>query len=188
MICPHCGVFVQFHLTGASITGIRHSIVRCTNCDERTYVILKVTNGTHEVIDYYPKRIPQIDKSFPNDVRDDYIEAIRCFEVNAYKACVVMCRRSLQASALEKGANKSRLVDQLEELMDNGIITQSLYEWTTEIRHEGNIGAHPDKDGLKYVTKDDAQAILHFVEEYLKHVYEMPARVAEKRAKRTKNP
>ena len=137
-----------------------------------TYLILKVTNGTHEVIDHYPKKIPQIDKSVPKNVADDYVEAMSCFDVKAYKACVVMCRRALQASAIEKGAKKNRLVEQLEDLKNNDIITKDLFEWATEIRLEGNIGAHPDKDGLKDVTIDDAQAILHFVEEYLKYVYE----------------
>jgi hypothetical protein len=137
-----------------------------------------------KIIDFYPKRTPKIDKSVPANIANDYIEAIKCFDVGAPKASVAMCRRALQSSVVEKGATKDKLNDQIDELCDKGIITKDIREWAHEIRFMGNIGAHPDKDGLKDVTLEDAQEMLEFVEQYLNYVYIMPSRVITHREKR----
>jgi len=139
-----------------------------------------------EIVDQYPKRVPIMDKSVPSEVARDYVEAIKCFDVGANRGSVVMCRRSLQSSVIERGAKKGRLVDQIDELHDNQIITKDIRDWAHEIRLTGNIGAHPDEDGLEDVTPDDAEELLKFMEEYLNYVYIMPAKVAEKRAKKLK--
>lgn len=76
-------------------------------------------------IDRYPKRIPKLDDSIPEDISADYAEALRCYDVNSYKASVVMCRRAIQSSTLEKGATKNRLFDQINEIHSNGTITDA---------------------------------------------------------------
>jgi hypothetical protein len=83
---------------------------------------------------------------------------------------------------MEQGANKNkRLVTQIDELADKGIITRSLQNFAHEIRLEGNDGAHPDPDGLAQVTPKDADDIIEFTREYLHHVYVMPARLTARR-------
>jgi len=138
----------------------------------------------NEIIDYYPKRAPKPDSSIPKKVTDDYVEAIKCFDVGANKASVVMCRRALQNSAIEKGAKKGRLVDQIDELYGREIITKDVRDWTHEIRLTANIGAHPDEDGLQVVTQEEADELIKFTEEYLNYVYIMPAKVAKRRARK----
>jgi len=95
-----------------------------------------------------------------------------------------MCRRVLQSSAIQKGAKKEKLVDQIDELYEKETITKDIRDWAHEIRLTGNIGAHPDKDGLQDVTSEDADELIKFMEEYLKYAYIMPAKVAEKRARK----
>jgi hypothetical protein len=133
------------------------------------------------ILDQYPKRTPKLDEAIPSDVASDYIEAIKCYDVSAFKASVVMCRRALQTSVLDKGASKGNLNDQIDELCRKGIITEDIGNWSHEIRLTGNIGAHPD--GLENVTAQDAEDLIHFMEEYLNYVYIMPAKVAAKRAR-----
>lgn len=135
----------------------------------------------NEIIDQYPKRIPKLDPAIPSDVANDYVEAIKCFDVSACKASVVMCRRALQTSVIGKGASKGHLIDQIDELCTKGIITEDIKNWAHEIRLTGNIGAHPD--GLENVTPEDAEDLIKFMEEYLNYVYIMPAKVAAKRAR-----
>ena len=137
-----------------------------------------------DTIAKYPMRIPKLHESIPEMVGNDYVEAIKCFDIGANKASVVMCRRAIQSSVIEKDANKGRLVDQIDELYDSQIITKDIKDWAHEIRVTGNIGAHPDEDGLQNVTKEDAEELIKFMEEYLNYVYIMPAKVAKKRAKK----
>jgi len=178
LICPHCGVYSTISIRTAYDS---HHIYVCDQCDR---LILLVINDKNQITDQYPKRIPKLDPSIPQDVANDYVEAIKCIDINANKASVAMCRRALQASLIQKGAKKEKLVEQIDELFNKGIITEDIKDWAHEIRLTGNIGAHPDQDGLKDVTSQDAEELIRFIEEYLNYVYIMPAKVAAKRAKK----
>jgi uncharacterized protein DUF4145 len=43
------------------------------------------------------------------------------------------------------------------------------------IRLGGNLGAHPDRDGLADVGRDDVEAMLRFLRDFFRYVYEIPA-------------
>ncbi len=179
--CPYCDVRStvswRTQITGKSQV---FEILQCDNCNE---LILRITEGKY--VRHYPARIPKLDTSIPEQVANDYVEAIKCFDVGANKAAVVMCRRALQNSVLEKGAKKEKLFDQIDELHTNQVITKDIKDWAHEIRITGNIGAHPDQDGLEDVTKEDAEELIRFMEEYLNYVYTMPSVLAKKRTART---
>lgn len=190
--CPHCdsiATYTPIHDTREHVSELQegklyHVLVLCDNekCGGVTLLIFKgvrMTTVRHtyvdsELVDQYPKRIPKLHESIPRQVADDYIDAIKSFDVGAWKASVVMCRRALQGSVIEKGAKKDKLWEQIDELHDRQIITKDIKDWAHEIRLTGNIGAHPDKDGLEDVTKEDAKELIDFIEEYLNYVYIMP--------------
>lgn len=205
--CPHCdtkATYTAFYDPRENVRELKegrlyHVLVYCDNkkCGRVTLLIYKgVTKTTTrgrkyeyvdtELVDQYPKRTPKPHKSIPRQVADDYVDAITCFDIGAWKASVVMCRRALQGSMIEKGAKKDKLWEQIDELYEQEIITKSIKDWAHEIRLTGNIGAHPDKDGLEDVTKEDAKELIDFMEEYLNYVYVMPSKVAAKRAKKEK--
>ena len=208
--CPHCGVITTYTIVRdtrpayaeAQREGkLYHTLVSCDNdnCGNITLFIFKgvkkpyktLRGGTGysiglELVDQYPKRIPKFHESIPRQVADDYIEAIKCFDISSWKASVVMCRRALQGSVIDKGAKKDKLWEQIDELYDQQIITKGIKDWAHEIRLTGNIGAHPDKDGLEDVTQEDAKELIDFMEEYLNYVYIMPSKVAAKRVKKEK--
>lgn len=176
-VCPFCNVHSTFtHQVSYSFYSIR----TCDRCGNPVYFI----KMGDELKDYYPKRTPQTDKSVSTEIADDYKESVKCFDVGALKASVVMSRRVIQSSALERGIKKGKLRDQIDELHAKKLIPDSVKEWAHEIRLTGNIGAHPDEDLLQDVTKDDAEELIRFVEEYLNYVYVMPARVKAQRKRR----
>lgn len=184
--CPHCNA-VSTHKIACGNGD--HVLLICDNCDKIVYVMLKHVPQEHggavpAIADMYPKRTPKTDIAIPRNVADDYIEAVKCFDVGAHRASVVMCRRALQSSAIDRGAKKERLADQINELFQRGIITKELEDWSHEIRLSGNIGAHPNEDGLQDVVKDDTEEIIAFLEEFLNYVYIMPSRVSSRREKR----
>ena len=176
-LCPFCNV----HSTFSSFMSSGGYYIRtCDKCGNQVFFIFE----GNKLKDYYPKRTPQTDESIPNEIADDYKEAVKCFDAGAFKASVVMSRRAIQSSALERGIKKGRLRDQIDELHAKDLIPDSVKEWAHEIRLTGNIGAHPDEDLLQDVTKEDAQELIRFVEAYLNYVYVMPARVKAQRIRR----
>jgi hypothetical protein len=190
--CPHCAVTslfkpiascVQRSQQNASITVV--SATQCESCKQFALVIgqSQGLNQASRLIAFYPLGKPRdaVDPSVPKPIADDFAEALRCQHIQAYRACVVMCRRAIQSSALHLGANGGRLIDQIDDLSKNGIITAPLKEFAHEIRLTGNDGAHPDKDGLEDVAQKDGEAIIEFTREYLHHVYVMPAKLAGRR-------
>jgi hypothetical protein len=165
------------------------TILECNHCNNFLYVISDATrygDGTTSINlsktkDYYPKNNPKVDGSVPEKVARDFLEALVCFNVGAFKASVAMCRRALENSVIERGAKKGKLIEQINDLCDKQAITKDIKDWCHQIRIIGNMGAHPDEDGLEEVTQEDANDLINFMEEYLNYVYIMPAKVAEKR-------
>lgn len=150
----------------------------------------------------YPLGRPKddVNTSVPSTIAIDFSEALRCQWIDAYKACVVMCRRAVQSSALGLGAPKRKKLDQqIDFLFEKGKITEALKDFAHEVRLTGNIGAHPDKnsgqqqqeeqtaeaeddDNLEDVTPKDAEDIVEFTREYLHHVYVMPAKLLARKS------
>jgi len=132
----------------------------------------------------YPHPLPSpSDERIPEDIRKDLDEAKMCFSVGAYRACAVMARRAMQSSCIDKGSSKNKLVDQLQELADNGIITKDLKKWADVVRWVGNDAAHP---GNEEVFQEDAKDILNLAEQFLHVVYVAPAIAKERKSKRKK--
>jgi hypothetical protein len=190
-VCPHCSVpSLLFHVAGPHWKGPvgtqpaeSNCLLQCQNCQEVTFVI--ATRHPQTIILSYKASFPlgnpagSVDIRIPENVRNDFVEALFCETVQAYKATVVMCRRALQSSCKDLGAEGSRLIDQIDNLFSKGRITEALKKMAHEIRKLGNAGAHPDDDLLSDVTKDDAEDIVEFTEQYFEHIYVMPARMAE---------
>ncbi len=165
--------------------------MECDHCNNFLYVITSTYANSHDnnmnkIKDYYPKNRPKVDGIVPENVASVFLEAMVCFNVGAFRASAAMCRRALETSALERGATKGKkLVEQINELCEKQAITKDIKDWCHQIRIIGNMGAHPDDDGLEIVSQTDADDLINFMEEYLNYVYIMPAKVAEKRKRKT---
>ena len=191
-ICPHCGVNSllkpvathkeYFPQDGSNVVV---SAAQCEACKSFALVIGKQPSAKRPslLVSVYPLGRPRdaVDLSVPKVIAEDFAEALRCEWIKAYKACVVMCRRAIQSSAIALGAAGDKLINQIDSLFSQGTITKSLKDFAHEIRLTGNDGAHPDKDGLGDVTEGDASAIIEFTREYLHHVYVMPAKLAARK-------
>jgi uncharacterized protein DUF4145 len=183
--CPHCRRDAVFNIVSAPYWESEHGIVRiaavmqCPGCLKLILGIVlhipRTPNYDYEA--HYPLGKPNetVDPSVPQDVAEDFKEAIRCQWVQAYRACVVMCRRALQTSVLLLNAAGGTLIKQIEDLAAKGVITAPLKDFAHEIRLTGNAGAH--SDGLTDVKEADAEAIVEFTREFFDHVYVMPAKL-----------
>lgn len=184
--CPFCDNAATFDtMTEFAYTYYRYYLtMRCPNCDKIVFVLYDT--DSKKIMEIYPESVPTCDQRIPKKIADDFLEAKRCFGAGAYKGTVVMCRRALQNTTIHKGAKKKDLFDQLNELVTKGIIPEGLEKLAHSIRSMGNYGAHPDKDGLDKVIKEDAEEMLNFLDHFLNYVFVMPKRVEELESKSKK--
>ena len=194
-ICPYCGKNVAFSWVEPGIAGGQTTnasdyhfkdnnnglwfIGQCPSCENCVLIRMQLGHyhGEYSVTHIFPQPLPSpTDERIPEDIRDDLIEAKSCISVRAVKACVAMCRRALQAACLEKGAKKGDdLYKQIDELKENGVITESIKNWAHTVRWVGNDGLHPGSP----VTPDEAEDMLKLTEQMLHILYVMPAIAAK---------
>lgn len=156
-------------------------LVICRSCDE-PMVVRQSCLLEQDVLDMYPTTTPRTERlpGVPKRVEDDYNQAVTDAWFGSYRSAVAMARRAMQAIALDKGAPvKDRLVDQIDALKDAGVVTANLQKAAHMVRALGNDGAHPDKDGLDQIEKQDATESIDFLKSVLDHVYVLPHRIAE---------
>ena len=108
----------------------------------------------------------------PADIASDFREAIRCHWVKAFKATVLMCRKSLQVSCDKENAEGNDLFKQIDDLAHKGRITESLKKMAHRIRLLGNRGAHDYSDIDDSITEKDANDAINFMAHYLQHDFE----------------
>lgn len=187
--CPHCNFPSYFEPVGAAHyeNGNCRMVhpAQCQNC--KSFILLvgrrNQAQGQFSLEAFYPLGKPNdsVDEAVPLSIREDFAEALRCRWIKAYKATVTMCRRAIQSSVLDLGASDQKLVEQIDELATKGKLTTSLKDYAHEVRLAGNDGAHPDKDGLKDVSENDADDIIAFTRHFFDSVYVTPARLAARK-------
>lgn len=179
-LCPHCETKCSFFGNGSG-----NSIaLYCNSCKEGVFFKLSGSNNLRD--DYqdlirlddfqieisYPHAKVSADDAIPEEIAEDFKEAKKCISVDAKKATVTMCRRVLQNTCIAKGCNpKSDLINQIDELESNRLISPSMKDIAHTIRKVGNWGAHPQNDPLKDVTLEDASELLEFTSEFLDEIF-----------------
>ncbi len=132
-------------------------------------------------------------EAIPKNVREDLAEADRCFYAQAYRAAVVMHRRAIQNTILDKISDKSipdetvrdkKLWEQIDALFVNGLITKDLKETAHEIRYFGNFGAHPQDDELDNTTREDVEIIDRLTFDLMRTIYITPFETKKMKSKR----
>lgn len=127
---------------------------------------------------YYPSP-RRLSLAVPREIQAEYSEARKCFDAKAYRAAVVMVRRTLEGTCVDQGATKKTLAANLQEMKESGKIDGVLAEWANLLRITGNAGAHFGKE----VTAQDAEDALDFAEALIDHIYVLRARFDEFKAR-----
>jgi hypothetical protein len=194
--CPHCAANSCFRPMATylgqstyevSIKKYTQTAVSACECEScQGFVLVRGSRehqqqnqGIYGLIAVYPLGTPneQVEADVPPEIAEDFREALRCEWIKAFKACVVMCSRAVQASVIVLGAEGDTLVRQIDNLAKKGIITEPLKQFAHAVRLTRNVGAHPDKDGLEDIKLKDAADMIEFTREFLHHVYVMPAKL-----------
>jgi hypothetical protein len=127
---------------------------------------------------HYPLGTPddKVADEIPRDIASDFSEALRCQSVKAYNATLEMCRRALESSCLQLGADPKlgTLQKMIDWVYSQGKITSPLKDMAHKVRLGGDRGAHPSE---RIINPADADAVIEFTKEYFHHVYVMPAKL-----------
>jgi hypothetical protein len=107
----------------------------------------------------------------PDEIRMLYEEARRSASATAYTSAVLVCRKILMHIAVEEGAKPGgSFLSYIEDLSDKGFIPPHGKAWVDYVRTRGNEANHE----IVIMAKDDALALISFVEMLLRFIYEFP--------------
>jgi hypothetical protein len=211
-LCPRCNKQSSFDLLGALPATLSSNIrisqmidnkpdsndrvvsLLCRNCNQPVIVLEEKFVGDKAVKEgsssgtiwwkgffWWPFINIKFSPSIPEIIQHTLQEAKVTYATECYRASAVMSRRTLEAIAVDKGEIKGVLAQRIKNLKEKGFLDSNLGEWATEIRLIGNVGAHFDP--IDDVDKNDANQIIIFIEELIKYIYIMPAKIANRRNK-----
>jgi len=186
-VCPHCGrdsVFTR--VTDPYQRNLEYqvnqlaAVMECQGCLKYVLSVVRINHETWEFIVHYPLGNPDdsVDQAVPISIAADFSEALRCFFIQSYKACVAMCRRSVEASCQDLGATGGNLKERINSLFKSGRITEPLKDMAHKVRLTANEELHGQPDDLDAFTEPEAKDIVEFTREYFHHVYVMPEKLA----------
>jgi hypothetical protein len=155
--------------------GVKYAILQCQNCDQ-CFVVQCLIQKQNEWSSVYPIPTKIVSEEIPASIKDEFEEAYLCFAVGASRASVAMCQRTLESLWRENKASG------LNDLLNKGIISKSLFDRATEIRLWAGVTKHAPF--TQEVNKDDAEQLLTYLELILNEVYVETKRLEKLRKKR----
>ena len=152
----------------------RITFARCRKCDQPFLVgeeFYGGENGTEAWSDpyrVYPSRDNLLRTRLPQSVQNPYREAINCLKAQAYAATTMMCHRTLEAACIEHNISEPTLAASLAEMMTQGVIEASLFEWAEALPPVmSTSGSLVDAS----VSRKEAQDVLAFTDAFLAYLY-----------------
>jgi hypothetical protein len=147
-----------------------HSFGHCAVCKEPGVIETTESDygvfGDEQLFPVLPRGLP---KGLLRDrVEVSYREAAKCSAAEAWLATAVMVRRTLEAIGQEFDPKAKRLLDGLEAMKRQGVISEELLQWAHHLRVLGNHGAHP---GDEVVAPEDGQEAMEFLEAIAETIY-----------------
>jgi hypothetical protein len=187
--CGHCDSTVAAVVVGQLAGEVddpydayRISVARCPNCGGAIVALQGIQEDQLAQLDWgratrvWPKPESDLNPNIPANIRATLEQARSTFQINAYDACAVMCRRAIEEIAKRFGAGGNSLYVQLEQLNDQLIIDEKMLDWAHELRLEGNRGAHASDER---VSREDARDMLDFTETICNFVFVLSEKFSE---------
>ncbi|MGB3947975.1 MAG: DUF4145 domain-containing protein [Bacteroidia bacterium] len=202
MKCPHC--LIEFHDNQKEVNlpedveGQWDVLSKnCPNCRKnilflRNFKWRSIGGGHHirEVISDFlirPKiaNRPPVPIEVPKEFASDYNEACLVL-ADSPKASAALSRRSLQHIIREKlGVKKKDLFQEIQEVIDKGMLPTDLLESIDSIRNVGNFAAHPIKSQstgeIVDVEPHEAEWNLDVLEMLFEYLFVRPEAIKKKR-------
>lgn len=161
---------------------------KCLNCDkpfllQEDFQNIEEYTWTNDKLLLFPSTDNIALKNAPNIVITPYKEAQKCFRAQAYEACVIMCRKGIEAICTDKGEINGNLESKLKKLKDKHILEETFYNWSNELRLIGNEGAHSHS---KMIDKQDAKDAVDFFDALITYLYHLVDQYDKLKSRRNK--
>ncbi len=144
-----------------------YALLSCPGCSDAMLVYRYDFEAEDDYIRIWPS-VRSGHHELPPAIRDSFDEALKCQRVGAFLACVLMCRRVLEAVCRHHYPDVRPLAFGLKKLHDEGIIEKRLFSWAEALRDAGNLSAH---DPSAQVSRQDATDLVDFTEAILNYVF-----------------
>lgn len=118
----------------------------------------------------------------PSHIASAASEAVRCHSIRAFRACTLLCRSVIEATAKEKNVTKGMLMTKIDEMEKQGLIRPHIKDAAHEIRYFGNSMAHGDF--VVAVTEEESDEILELMGEVLNEVFQSPKKIERRKLAR----
>lgn len=188
-VCPHCGVMSHFTERGEDrlyLSGewYRRFLNKCDNCEMPICGVVPVDEDLADDEVVWPKPSGIRDyPDVPEAIGSSANEAHLALAANAARAAVVMARAVIEATAKDKGIKSGSLESKIEQLADQGLISELMRLAADEIRFAGNDAIHGNLIH-ESISAGDAEDIVSLMDTILERIYQEPAGVERVRANR----
>lgn len=129
---------------------------------------------------YPTPRVLGCPSDLPPGVEAAFMDGQRALQNEIYTPAAVMFRKALEVAVKGLGGKGRNLHDRIQSLASDPGITPAMLDWAHTVRLDANDGVHDDEP----VTKEIAEELRDFAEDFLVYVFEMPKRVEARRAAR----
>jgi hypothetical protein len=116
----------------------------------------------------------------PANVANFFKQGAKSLNGANFDAAGMMFRKSLETAtkALDGNSKAKNLAGRIQELVSSHLLTPALGDWANEVRLGGNDAAHEENP----FTKEEAEDLHHFTENFLNYAFTMPAAVSRRAA------
>jgi hypothetical protein len=116
----------------------------------------------------YPPGEKTLSYAVPDGIKKSFVEAQACFKAQAFTACALMCRKTLEGICVHHSVKSRALAAMLKELKDQGLIEARLFEWADALRMSGNEAAH---DTAVVISSAEARDLIEFTEALIEYLF-----------------
>ena len=142
-------------------------LARCPRCSSPIVIEYDEISTISSPRQIYPLLDRPISRAVPESIRSGFTEARACLRVHAYTATALMCRRTIEAVAVDHAVKERTLADSLRVMKERGIIEHRLFEWAEALRLVGNEAAHEVERDIHGQDAIDAVEFTSAILEYL---------------------
>jgi hypothetical protein len=191
--CPHCGV--QSNISAVSIPRYEYLarfvpervgiVYRCDSCNEPIFLRFTLqpdfANGRADILETY-EEVEHAQETFefkylPDELQQDFREALTCYSSLAYNGFAAMCRRTIQSACTDLGAEGSdKILNQLKELKEIAQIDDEAFVILKQIVIDGHDGTHPH---LPKLNPQRAGLLLELMKDVLYQLYVRKGKLKE---------
>ena len=195
--CPHCNAISGLSL----VSPPRHEYLkrfrpqwagfayRCDACNQPVFLKFLARPSNFSIFDEAPVEIERPTESFelqylPDEVAEDFKEALTCYSNSCWNAFAAMTRRTLQSAATHLGSDGStKIQKQLDDLHQMGVVEGEDLKQLKVIMLAGHDGAHPH---LPKLSAERAAVLLELTKDALYQLFVRTAKIKESARLRSK--